>query len=226
MATEQQDEGVQEQMQEVLAVMRARTRGEATDKEVETAVARVLSHQNNGGGTASKKNGTASLPATHVVADTEDYDQLDDNSSKPPAKKKPRVANDTADPAADSQSPAYLQALDEIPLGRQGADMLTSFGDGPVPDPQTVSAALLGARKCLQIAVQDARALRRKKTELYAAAHSTMTPKKPQKPTFKEELDPELLYRATAKYDSLSYSRKCGFDQERLDTGASWRAQV
>ena len=39
--------------------------------------------------------------------------------------------------------------------------MIITFGDGPVPALEVVSAALLGARKSLQRAILDARALRR-----------------------------------------------------------------
>ena len=37
--------------------------------------------------------------------------------------------------------------LDSIPLGRAGAKMMVTFGDGPHPKPAAVSAALLGARR-------------------------------------------------------------------------------
>ena len=42
-----------------------------------------------------------------------------------------------------------------------GERMLITFGDGPCPNLEVVSAALLGTRASLQRAILDARALRR-----------------------------------------------------------------
>jgi hypothetical protein len=127
---------------------------------------------------------------------------------------------------------------DDIPLGAQGAKMMTSFGDGKVPNPEAVEAALLGARRLLQVTIQDARALRRKakhqflqaqadvakpnKSKLRAAAknnkknNSNNSP--PQTTTEQQQqlADPHMLYRALEGYDTLSYEPKCGFDYEQL----------
>ena len=53
------------------------------------------------------------------------------------------------------------EALEQIPLGKMGERMLITFGDGPCPNLEVVSAALLGTRASLQRAILDARALRR-----------------------------------------------------------------
>ena len=60
-----------------------------------------------------------------------------------------------------STNKIYEDSLENIPLGKMGSRMLTTFGDGPQPSPAVVSAALLGARSSLQRAVLDARALYR-----------------------------------------------------------------
>jgi hypothetical protein len=55
----------------------------------------------------------------------------------------------------------YDDSLESIPLGKMGSRMLITFGDGPHPRPEVISAALLGARSSLQRAILDARALHR-----------------------------------------------------------------
>ena len=104
----------------------------------------------------------------------------------------------------------------DIPLGRQGAQMLTTFGDGKRPLPETVRVALLGARRMVQVAVQDARHLRRKRKKAYSAARAAIDANRPQKPTLQEEWTPALTYRALSGYDPLAYDPKCGFDVEEL----------
>jgi len=60
--------------------------------------------------------------------------------------------------------------LDDIPLGRIGARMMITFGDGPKHDPNACVCALMGTRLCLQNAVKDARALRRQERKEYKRA--------------------------------------------------------
>lgn len=120
----------------------------------------------------------------------------------------------------------------EIPLGKQGAQMLTTFGDGPRPRPETVAACLLGARRMLQVAIQDARYLRRKNTGIYQAAKHAIKPQKMRKSkqdalpmassagkvgkNARDELTPEILYKATVGFDRLSSAPLCGFDEEDI----------
>jgi len=59
---------------------------------------------------------------------------------------------------------------DGIPFGRQGAYMVTSFGDGPNPLPESVGAALRGCRLLLQTAIRDARCVRRDQQSQFVRA--------------------------------------------------------
>ena len=89
----------------------------------------------------------------------------------PPAKRKrgrPRKGEATQQPQESANQSKYN--YDHIPLGKQGSSMMTTFGDGPHPLPNTVSAALLGARRLLQVTIQDARALRRKAKQQFKKA--------------------------------------------------------
>lgn len=100
--------------------------------------------------------------------------------------------------------------------------MLTAFGDGPNPIPQTVEATLLGARKLLQVTIQDARALRRQTKESFKKAQAQVAKGKLRKPTFLNKgtpeaiPDPEMLYRALLGYDRMARETKCGFNFENL----------
>lgn len=71
------------------------------------------------------------------------------------------AAKKAAAPIRDKNCPRRQEAMEKIPLGKMGERMLVTFGDGPVPDPEVVSATLLGTRASLQRVVLDARALRR-----------------------------------------------------------------
>ena len=120
-----------------------------------------------------------------------------------------------APPPLPSFDPSPYQ---DIPLGVQGAQMLTTFGDGPQPHPSVVTATLLGARRRLQVAIQDARVLRRKQRQLYTAAKETLQGYKPHKPDphLSPQWTPHLLYRALAGYDALAYDIKAGFEVDQL----------
>jgi hypothetical protein len=93
----------------------------------------------------------------------EEYKDTDDTNKAPtlPASNEKRRGRHRkkllpATPALD------YSIYSEIPLGKQGARMLITFGDGPTPHPETVAACLLGARRMLQVAMQDARYIRHK----------------------------------------------------------------
>jgi hypothetical protein len=116
-----------------------------------------------------------------------------------------------------------LNPLDRIPLGKQGSKMLVTFGDGPEPNPEVVQAALLGARRLLQLAIQDARGLRRHMKGEYAQAkrrvhmgNKNVKPNGASVLTSTETADASLLYRAMQPHDRLAYNPKCGFDMEQI----------
>ena len=176
-----------------------------------------------------------------IEQDMEDYDDLDDDepdydetAKKIPAKETRATRQKQVTPARKRSSPvaAMKEADDDhnvddddevdwsmyedIPLGRSGAQMMISFGDGKRPNPAAVKATLEGARHMLQTAVQDARHIRRKQKKIYRSAKNSIQtePKKPDQ--LKAEWSAEMLYRAAAGYDRLAYDPKCGFGIEDL----------
>lgn len=145
------DDAAEGQLDSILSLVMARSRGEVGNDAVESALSCVVPST-----TASRRG---------VVRDTDDYDFDDD--TKPPAVDPPTdpVPKITAERASDHPSSQSLKRYDasmgRIPLGKMGSRMLITFGDGPRPRPEVVSAALGGTRSSLQRAVLDARALYR-----------------------------------------------------------------
>merc|ERR1712127_163194 len=88
----------------------------------------------------------------------------------------------------------------------------------------TVAAVLMVARRCLQLAIKDARALYRKSKEDYRRARFGMNLRVKQwsnkdlHSVADMELDQTMCYRALNGYDRLAYDVKCGFDMAQLET--------
>jgi len=68
-----------------------------------------------------------------------------------------------------------LALISEIPMGTEAAKMMTTFGDGPQPDPNALTLALMGTRKALQVSIMDARKVRRRLQAEYREAQAIMT---------------------------------------------------
>ena len=241
------------QMQQVLQLMSARTRGKVSNEEVEKAVSQVLSLAGMGAPPAdssvssleTKKQAAQQKapPAARITLDTEDYDfDEDDNDTE---QKGTKILQENTQGKQQQQPLALTKKreisppkydYEHIPMGQQGAKMMTAFGDGEDPHPDVVSTTLLGARRLLQVTIQDARALRRKakqqflraradvakdysskKTRAAAAAKTQQQDNnhdQPQRP--QEVADPTMLYRAMSGHDKLAYDPKCGFDYDQL----------
>jgi len=118
--------------------------------------------------------------------------------------------------------------LDSIPLGRIGARMMVTFGDNIDTVPEACATALMGTRQCLQSAIKDARALRRKLKEDYNRAKviaNLHKAKKKERSILKEgsdapvsdNVDLEMLFKAISGYDKIGYEPKCGFDDTQLE---------
>ena len=118
--------------------------------------------------------------------------------------------------------------LDNIPLGRTGGKMMVTFGDNIETDPSACAAALVGTRQCLQNAIKDARALRRKMKIEYNRAKVMVNlhkAKRKERSVLKEEseaphslnVDPNMLFKAISGYDKIGYEPKCGFDDTQLE---------
>lgn len=193
---------------------------------------------------SAQRRKQAELLQPEIQPDMEDYDDLEDDEPAPKSKgggaraaSAPEVTSITAAAAVASSSSlkvnkngsvakkrrtaAPTPAVDwtvyeDIPLGKQGAQMITTFGDGRRPIPAAVSAALQGARGMLQVAIQDARHVRRKQKALYRSAKDSLKAEQPHKPapSNKQQWSTEILFRASEGYDSLAYDPKCGFGIE------------
>ena len=92
---------------------------------------------------------------------------------KPKAKRGRKRKN----PRPTPEELAYKDALEQIPFGTMGAKMMTTFGDGPTPQPAALEAALLGTRQTLKVAVMDARKVRRRLQQDFFDAQSSVDPK-------------------------------------------------
>ena len=118
--------------------------------------------------------------------------------------------------------------LDHIPLGKLGARMMVTFGDNIHTDPDALQSALHGTRQCLQNAIQDARALKRKMKQDYERAKVMVNlhrMKRKQRSVLKEEtdvprsgnVDPDMMFQAIGGYSKIGYEPKCGFDHTQLE---------
>ena len=92
--------------------------------------------------------------------------------------------------------------------------MMTTFGDGPKPKSETIQAALMGTRKCLQVAIMDARAVRRRAKKSFDEARKAVASKGGGDK--QSQVDASTQYRAMVGHDRLSLQPKCGFDMEQL----------
>lgn len=209
--------------------MNARAAGAVTNEQVEAAVERFLKLQ----GHDAKNNANTTEPSStrtvkdvpEIEPDMENYDDLDDEEPEDEAKKLPakttresrqkkKVASVRKDSDDDDDESVEIDwsFYEDIPLGKQGAKMLTTFGDGKRPKPTAVKAALEGARLMLQTAIRDARHLRRKQKKIYRTAKNSLKANCPHAPgENKQEWSAEILFRAATGYDPLAYDPKCGF---------------
>jgi hypothetical protein len=202
-------ESMDEQMQQVLQLMEARSRGEILNDAVEKAVQSMLGKE-----------------ISAVNQDTDDYDDVQELEMAKSALQSgttPILKATLEDMVGDDDDDDSSTALDLIPLGHAGSKMMITFGDGPHPHPSAVQAALLSCRRCLQMTIKDARAIRRSQKAAYAAARQqvhrsnlgVMRKYGKLSPTA-QAADSTMLYRAVDGYDKLAYDPKCGFDIEQL----------
>ena len=138
------------------------------DDDDNTSVRKPLSADGGSRGTKRRRRNSSSsspsLPPVPAKDDDEEY--VPDGGDTQKNGEEEQEGTETID-----QSKQWDE-LDAIPLGRQGAKMLVTFGDGRNPRPKTVEAALLVARRLVQHAVRDARALRRKHKAEYKRAQA------------------------------------------------------
>jgi hypothetical protein len=75
----------------------------------------------------------------------------------------------------DEHDEEYDDMIAQIPMGTEAAKMMTTFGDGPRPNPGALQAALLGTRRALQMAIMDARKVRRRLQQDFKKAQNSVT---------------------------------------------------
>ena len=172
--TETGSGGVDEKLENILSLVLACSRGEVGNDAVESALSSIVADH------APSSSGTSVTPVRivnpytkdDIIPDDGNYDEDSGEDEKIPKadmlkedatkkRKSTTVTTNKKSPSAKKIAIERRQALDQIPLGKMGERMLITFGDGPSPNLEVISAALLGTRASLQRAILDARALRR-----------------------------------------------------------------
>eukprot|EP00804_Cyclotella_cryptica_P014289 CCRYP_020759-RA/>CCRYP_020759-RA protein AED:0.05 eAED:0.05 QI:50/1/1/1/0.75/0.6/5/224/554 len=231
---------VESRFEDILSLVIARSRGEVGNDAVESALASIIPspgieiHQDSNEHLAETASGAFSHGRDAIIEDKDDYDD-DEVEGKGPStsivtdkevcaedqlQNKPRGRPKTSERI-------YDDSLESIPLGKMGSRMLITFGDGPQPRPEVISAALLGARSSLQRAILDARALhRRLKDQWYHARAAAVVHTKSGSKDYLEKtkgailshvMDNELSFRALDGFDSMKNNAPCGFDLKSLE---------
>ena len=123
--------------------------------------------------------------------DSSDDDDNDDKQkgSKPLTKKKSDIEenDDCSDKGHQKLSTSsdvgdkYQDEISQIPMGKEAAKMMTTFGDGPHPLPEALRLCLLGTRKALQVSIMDARKIRRRLQKEYRDAQAIVMKYNPNK---------------------------------------------
>ena len=67
-----------------------------------------------------------------------------------------------------------LEQISNIPMGVEAAKMMVTFGDGRKPLPDAILEALLATRRTIQLAIMDARVVRRRLQTEYVKARLTL----------------------------------------------------
>eukprot|EP00531_Pseudo-nitzschia_arenysensis_P014636 CAMPEP_0116156872 /NCGR_PEP_ID=MMETSP0329-20121206/23053_1 /TAXON_ID=697910 /ORGANISM="Pseudo-nitzschia arenysensis, Strain B593" /LENGTH=633 /DNA_ID=CAMNT_0003653963 /DNA_START=46 /DNA_END=1947 /DNA_ORIENTATION=- len=187
-------------MEGVLQLLNERLDGQISTTQVESAVSDLLdtigARKNPATSETPKdessKNGEAKKAAaslsnnqpkqsSSIQEDEGNYDDSSDDDDEKPKKKKARIAKDDEKeskipniPAGFADMNEYDDAISQIPIGKEAAKMMTTFGDGPHPLPDPLELALMGTRKAIQCSIMDARKVRRRLQKEYREAQSLM----------------------------------------------------
>ena len=239
------DNNVQDDLQKLIALVTNRSAGLSNDEVIENAISSLL-HKNSDM-MANEKSTTAHkqhLNQPVIEEDDEDYDNIDEEEED--LQKKPASSTqekkDTTEPRTSIHSleeqkklfeklnlPEFLPEwnnLESIPLGRTGAKIHITFGDGTQPLPETIALTLLATRNCLQTAIQDARALRRQLVREYQKAKTIVHLSSSRKVdreslagegNMADSIDLDMYFRAIEGTDSLRKDLKVGFDTFSLE---------
>jgi hypothetical protein len=165
---------VDDKLESILSLVLACSRGEVGNDAVENALSSIVADHAPPSATAVTAAGCYMQPNKKdtIIPDKSNYDDdSDDDNNKCIGADAPKEATTTKAQTAKARTQKKAtekkiaaqrrEALEQIPLGKMGERMLITFGDGPCPKLEVISAALLGTRASLQRAILDARALRR-----------------------------------------------------------------
>jgi hypothetical protein len=156
-------------LDDIVSLVLACSRGEVGHDAVENALSSIVGdHAPCGVVSAATSNTIARTKRGIIIPDNGNYDDDSEDENQP----KEDSCTDAATKNDITESKKVTterrrscterrEALEKIPLGKMGERMLITFGDGPLPDLNVISSALLGTRAILQRAILDARALRR-----------------------------------------------------------------
>ena len=245
---------VESSFENIISLVMARSRGEVASEDVESALNSIIPmHERDPAPSAPPQ--VPVIPMTEIPASTAsklvgitkrgdiiiaDEGNYDDDDNDDGGDYKPQAASPDAPikrgrgrppkkkDVAEKKEIAHDKTLGGIPLGRMGKRMLITFGDGPYPRPEVISAVLLGARSSLQRAILDARALRRKEKDQWhlARANATLHTKDGPKTNLAKVtganlhsacVDNEMSFKALESYDRLIFDVPCGFDVAQLE---------
>lgn len=217
MDSDTSENDVSNQLDSIVSLVLARSRGEVENDAVENALTSLVGSSappNNAAESESKAVETAvatSNPTQQaMIPDLDDYDDDGEDAPKPPAKRpRGRPRKNPEIPPPDLRREGLIE---QIPLGKMGERMLVTFGDGPKPLPEVIDAALMGARTCLQQAILDARALRRRLKEKWHRAKDAANNR-----ASTGDIDVDMYFRALEGTDRLKFNLPCGFDTAQLE---------
>eukprot|EP00980_Cylindrotheca_fusiformis_P003649 scaffold818_cov136-Cylindrotheca_fusiformis.AAC.15 len=209
------EDGLGDQMEAVLQLMTKRSQGKASNSQVQDAVSDILKAM---GAASPAETETRSEPTkeSSIKVDTDDYDNISDSETRPVASRIKTTNSDSQEDENDEEE-LYQDRISLIPMGKDGAKMMTTFGDGPKPIPGALEAALLGTRKTLHVAIMDARAIRRRTKKAFDQGRKMQRTLDKTSLADANSLDPTMMYRTLTSHDSLSYSPPCGFEMEQLE---------
>ncbi|CAJ1933567.1 unnamed protein product [Cylindrotheca closterium] len=228
-----------DQMEMVLQLITKRTKGENTNAQIESAVSDILQSMgaappskvpkkgNQGKNSAEKAMEDSSVqskaksPKKAIEVDMDDYDDVDVKPhaiSLPPPSEENSGHDDTPNSDSDWNEEEYKDKISLIPMGMEGAKMMTTFGDSRSPDPKALEEALLGTRRTLQLAMMDARAIRRKIKKRFDEAKRMNRRLDQSSLAQASSLDPTMMSRSLTAHDRLAYNLPCGFDIEQLES--------
>jgi len=188
MATETGSGSVNDKLENILSLVLACSRGEVGNEAVENALSSIVADHAPAPSEADADTAIAAIAPgniiqptikdNNIIPDDGNYDdEIVDNEKIAavdvpiPTEAATKATAPTAETSAETKMTVKAiakknvaerrEALEQIPLGKMGERMLITFGDGPCPNLEVISTALLGTRASLQRAILDARALRR-----------------------------------------------------------------